>query len=48
VKCTSKPIKWVVNTPPQRHYFGNSVFKREGATIIAHADTAGMMKRLSR
>jgi cyclase len=26
------------------HYFGNSVFKREGATIIAHRDTAGMME----
>jgi len=44
-KYTSKPIKWVVNTHAHGdHYFGNSVFKREGATIIAHADTAGMMK----
>jgi cyclase len=44
-KYTNKPIKWVVNTHAHGdHYFGNSVFKREGATIIAHADTAGMMK----
>ena len=44
-KITSKPIKWVVNTHAHGdHYFGNSVFKREGATILAHRDTAGMMK----
>ena len=44
-KHTDKPIRWVVNTHAHGdHYFGNSVFKREGATIIAHRDTAGMMK----
>ena len=44
-KYTDKPIRWVVNTHAHGdHYFGNSVFKREGATIIAHRDTAGMMK----
>lgn len=44
-KTTDKPIKWVVNTHAHGdHYFGNSVFKREGATFIAHRDTAGMMK----
>lgn len=44
-KYTDKPIKWVVNTHAHGdHYFGNSVFKREGATFIAHRDTAGMMK----
>jgi cyclase len=44
-KYTDKPIKWLVNTHAHGdHYFGNSVFKREGATIIAHRDTAGMMK----
>jgi cyclase len=43
-KYTAKPIKWVVNTHAHGdHYFGNSVFRREGATIIAHRDTAGMM-----
>lgn len=45
-KTTDKPIKWVVNTHAHGdHYFGNPVFKREGATIIAHRDTAGMMQR---
>lgn len=44
-KTTDKPVKWVVNTHAHGdHYFGNSVFKREGATFIAHRDTAGMMK----
>jgi cyclase len=44
-KYTNKPIRWVVNTHAHGdHYFGNSVFKREGAVIIAHRDTAGMMK----
>jgi len=44
-KYTDKPIKWVVNTHAHGdHYFGNPVFKREGATFIAHRDTAGMMK----
>ena len=44
-KHTDKPIRWVINTHAHGdHYFGNSVFKREGATIITHRDTAGMMK----
>ena len=44
-KYTDRPIRWVINTHAHGdHYFGNSVFKREGATIIAHRDTAGMMK----
>jgi cyclase len=44
-KYTDKPIRWVINTHAHGdHYFGNAVFKREGATIIAHRDTAGMMK----
>jgi len=46
-KTTDKPIRWVVNTHAHGdHYFGNSVFKREGAILIAHRDTAGMMKAL--
>lgn len=46
-RTTDKPIRWVVNTHAHGdHYFGNSVFKREGATLIAHRDTAGMMKQL--
>jgi glyoxylase-like metal-dependent hydrolase (beta-lactamase superfamily II) len=45
-KTTDKPIRWVVNTHAHGdHYFGNSVFKREGATFIAHRDTAGMMEK---
>ena len=44
-QTTDKPIRWLVNTHAHGdHYFGNSVFKREGATIIAHRDTAGMMQ----
>ncbi|MFN7085978.1 MAG: MBL fold metallo-hydrolase [Burkholderiales bacterium] len=44
-KTTDKPVKWVVNTHAHGdHYFGNPVFKREGATFIAHRDTAGMMR----
>jgi cyclase len=45
-KYSDKPIRWVVNTHAHGdHYFGNSVMKREGATIITHRDTAGMMKQ---
>lgn len=45
-KTTDKPIRWVVNTHAHGdHYFGNSIFKREGAVFIAHRDTAGMMKQ---
>lgn len=44
-KTTDKPIKYVINTHAHGdHYFGNSVFKREGATIIAHRDTQRMMQ----
>jgi len=44
-KTTDKPIRYVVNTHAHGdHYFGNTVFKREGATIIAHRDTVAMMK----
>ena len=44
-KTTAKPIKYVVNTHAHGdHYFGNTVFKREGATFIAHRDTQRMMQ----
>jgi glyoxylase-like metal-dependent hydrolase (beta-lactamase superfamily II) len=44
-RTTDKPIRWVVNTHAHGdHYFGNPVFKRAGATIVAHRDTAGMME----
>ena len=43
-KTTNKPIKWVINTHAHGdHYFGNSVFKREGALFVGHRDTVGMM-----
>ena len=44
-KTTDKPIKYVINTHAHGdHYFGNPVFKREGALFIAHRDTEIMMK----
>jgi len=44
-KTTDKPIKYVINTHAHGdHYFGNPVFRREGAVFIAHRDTAIMMK----
>jgi glyoxylase-like metal-dependent hydrolase (beta-lactamase superfamily II) len=44
-KTTGKPIRYVINTHAHGdHYFGNAVFKREGATFIAHRDTQRMMQ----
>jgi len=44
-KTTDKPIRYVINTHAHGdHYFGNPVFKREGATFIAHRDTQRMMQ----
>ena len=44
-KTTDKPIKWVINTHFHGdHFFGNVIFKSEGAMFIAHEDTALMMK----
>jgi glyoxylase-like metal-dependent hydrolase (beta-lactamase superfamily II) len=44
-KTTDKPIKWVINTHFHGdHFFGNVIFKNEGAMFIAHEDTALMMK----
>ena len=38
------PIRWVINSQSHGdHYMGNSVFAREGATIIAHRDTPRVM-----
>ena len=43
-KVTDKPVKWVVVTHAHGdHYLGNPVFKAEGATIVSHRDTRGMM-----
>jgi glyoxylase-like metal-dependent hydrolase (beta-lactamase superfamily II) len=44
-KITDKPVKWVINTHAHGdHYFGNRAFKDAGATIVAHRDTAALMK----
>ena len=38
---TDAPIRWAINGQDHGdHYFGNAVFKREGAVIVAQADTA--------
>ena len=45
-KVTDKPIKWVVVTHAHGdHFLGNPVFKAEGATIVSHRDTRGMMQK---
>ncbi len=41
---TDAPIRWVINSQFHGdHHMGNSVFAREGATIIAHRDTQAIM-----
>jgi glyoxylase-like metal-dependent hydrolase (beta-lactamase superfamily II) len=43
-ELTDAPIRWVINSQFHGdHYMGNSVFAREGATIIAHRDTPPVM-----
>ncbi len=38
---TDAPIRWAVNGQDHGdHYFGNAVFKREGAVIVAQTETA--------
>ncbi len=45
-KISRAPIKWVVNGQDHGdHYFGNAVFKREGAVIVAEAETARIIGR---
>ncbi|MCZ6489905.1 MAG: MBL fold metallo-hydrolase [Acidobacteria bacterium] len=45
-KKTAAPIKWVVNGQDHGdHYLGNAVFKREGAVIVAEAETARIIGR---
>ncbi|HVY56262.1 MAG TPA: MBL fold metallo-hydrolase [Xanthobacteraceae bacterium] len=47
-KITDKPIKWVVNSHFHGdHTYGNSVFKAEGATIIAQRETARLMQQVA-
>lgn len=43
---SAAPITWVVNGQDHGdHYFGNAVFKREGAAIVAEAETARTIGR---
>lgn len=45
-KVTDKPIRWVVVTHAHKdHYLDNPVFKAQGATLLAHRDTRGMMRK---
>lgn len=45
-RVTAAPIKWVVNGQDHGdHYLGNAVFKREGAVIVAEAQTAATIAR---
>jgi hypothetical protein len=44
-KITNKPIRWVINSHFHGdHTFGNAAFKKEGATFVAHAETARLMQ----
>ena len=44
-KVTDKPVKWVINSHFHGdHQMGNSVFKAQGATIVAHKETARIMQ----
>ena len=44
-QVTDAPIRYVVVSQHHGdHYMGNSVFKREGATIIAHPDTQAVIE----
>jgi cyclase len=44
-KVTDKPVKWLINTHAHGdHFLGNPSFRRAGATIVSHRDTALMMK----
>jgi cyclase len=44
-KVTDKPIKWVINSHFHGdHTFGNAAVQAEGATFVAHQETARIMK----
>jgi cyclase len=45
-KVSAAPIRWVVNGQDHGdHYFGNAVFKHEGAVIVAEAETARIIAK---
>jgi glyoxylase-like metal-dependent hydrolase (beta-lactamase superfamily II) len=42
---TEKPIRWVINSHFHGdHTFGNATFRKEGATFVAHSETARLMQ----
>jgi glyoxylase-like metal-dependent hydrolase (beta-lactamase superfamily II) len=44
-KISNKPIRWVINSHFHGdHTFGNATFQREGATFVAHRETARLMQ----
>jgi len=44
---TSKPIRYAINSNSQPHrYFGNDVFRRQGAEIIAHVHAVQRMNEM--
>jgi glyoxylase-like metal-dependent hydrolase (beta-lactamase superfamily II) len=44
-KITNKPIRWVINSHFHGdHTYGNAAFKAEGATFVAHKETARLMQ----
>jgi len=44
-KITNKPIRWVINSHFHGdHTFGNAAFRKEGATFVAHSETARLMQ----
>jgi cyclase len=44
-KITDKPIRWVINSHFHGdHTFGNAAFKQQGATFVAHKETARLMQ----
>jgi cyclase len=46
-KITDKPVKWVINSHFHGdHHYGNPPFKAAGATIVAHAETARLMRQV--
>jgi glyoxylase-like metal-dependent hydrolase (beta-lactamase superfamily II) len=46
-KLTDKPIKWVINSHFHGdHYMGNSVFKEQGAILVAQEETARIMRQV--
>ncbi len=47
-KITALPIKYAVNTNSQAHrFYGNAVFKKQGAMLLSHPDELKRMDRLN-